>query len=61
MNRVVKIIMERDNLTQEEAQETVDLCKEEIHNAIEDGRWYEVEDIVADYLGLEPDYIMDLL
>ena len=53
MNRVVKILMERDGLSEEEARELIAECIEEI----ELGNMYAMEDI----LGLEDDYIFDIL
>ena len=53
MNKVKRILMERDGLTAEEAE---DLMEETI-DALESGDW----DAMADYLGLEDDYIFDLL
>ena len=62
MNRVVKILMERDGLTEAEAKAQVREAREEMYEAIADGYGTEdVEDIFSDYLGLEPDYIFDVL
>lgn len=59
MNKVVKILMKRDNLTKQEAEDQV----QEVRNMIEDCAFdpEECEQIVMDELGLEPDYIMDIL
>lgn len=57
MNLVVKILMERDNITEQEAIDLVRETKEELmNNPCSDGA-----DIIMDNLGLEPDYIMDIL
>ena len=62
MNRVVKILMERDGLTEEEAVEQVKEVREEMLDAIHAGEDTQyVEDLFSDYLGLEPDYIFDVL
>ena len=53
MNRVVKILMERDNLTEEEAKELVDECREALSNGDTEA--------ICDYLGLEDDYIFDII
>ena len=53
MNRVVKILMERDNLTEEEAKELVDECREALSNGDTEA--------IQDYLGLEDDYIFDII
>ena len=59
MNKVVKILMERDGLTKEEATdllyEVQDMMKECDYEP------FECEDIMSSELGLEPDYIMDIL
>lgn len=52
-NRIKKILMERDDLTPQEADE---LMADTIE-ALESGDW----DAMGDYLGLEDDYIFDLL
>nr|DAV07175.1 MAG TPA: hypothetical protein [Caudoviricetes sp.] len=57
MNPVVKILMERDNMTEQGAIDLVRKTKEELMNRpCSDGA-----DIIMDNLGLEPDYIMDIL
>jgi hypothetical protein len=57
MNLVVKILMERGNMTEQEAIDLVRETKEELMNSpCSDGA-----DIIMDNLGLEPDYIMDIL
>ncbi len=56
-NRVIRILMERDGLTRAEAQERLDEVREMLYGA---DAW-EAEDILADELGLEMDYIFDIL
>ena len=56
-NEVVRILMERDGLTRAEAEERLD----EVREMISDADVWEVEDIIADELGLEMDYIFDIL
>ena len=57
MNPVVKILMERDGMTEQEA---IDLVKETKEELLCNGSCY-VDDIIMGNLGLEPDYIMDIL
>lgn len=57
MNTIVEILMERDGMSQDEAQELVDKTREEVLTSDS----FDVDDIMADMLGLEPDYIFDLL
>lgn len=61
MNRVVNILMKRDGYDEEEATELVRECRAEMLDAIESGDYDLAEDILACDLGLEPDYIFDIL
>lgn len=55
MNNVVKILMERDNLSLAEAEAAVNEAKQ----AVLDGE--NPEEVLEDHFGLEPDYIYDLI
>lgn len=59
MNKVVEILMQRDNLTQQEAENRV----LEVKQMMEDCNYdpMECDDIMGDELGLEMDYIEDIL
>lgn len=57
MNPVVKILMERDGMTDQEAINLVRETKEELMNS----RCSDGADIIMENLSLEPDYIMDIL
>ena len=57
MNEIVEILMRRDDISQLEAENLVEECREEIFSAAARGSYQECEDIVASYLGLEPDYL----
>ena len=57
MNPVVKILMERDGMTEQEAIDLVRETKEELMNS----QCYDGTDIIMENLGLELDYIMDIL
>lgn len=61
MNEIVEILMRRDGISQLEAENLVEECKEELWEASARGSYQECEDIVASYLGLEPDYLEFLL
>ena len=61
MNRIVEILMNRDGLTQAEAEDQLHEVSEMVDEAVSDGRFEDVEDILACELGLEMDYIMDLI
>ena len=57
-----KVLMNRDNMTKEEAHEERQNASEMLFDMLEDGAGYEEgEDAVMCEYGLEMDYIMDLL
>ena len=61
-DRIVAILMERDELTEEESREQVEDAVEAINDILENGGSYEeAEDVLLEDLGLEMDYIFDLL
>lgn len=57
MQNVINILMNRDGMTRDEARELVIETREMLLSA----DVWEADEIVADQLGLEPDYIMDIL
>lgn len=54
---IINLISRRDNISYIEAMNIVNECMEEMESAVMRGNWQEAEDIVASYLGLEPDYL----
>lgn len=59
MNKIINILMRRDGLSYEEAKNLFFETQEEIDIALREGRNLEdVEYIIEDYLGLEPDYVI---
>ena len=58
MNRVVEILMNRDEIDQETAEALVRETRDEIFSL---DNPLEADDIIADYLGLEPGYLEDIL
>lgn len=63
MNKeLVKLIAKRDSISENEAYEICEQCRHDILHAIDKNCGIEeVEDILMDWLGLEPDYLMDLM
>lgn len=61
MKKIVDILKERDGVTEEEAQQTLNIVRAEVEEAIEVGDYELVEEIVASELGLEMDYIDEIL
>ena len=60
-NNLVELLMRRDHLTREEAIEMLFTGKEDLERAVSDGNYSDVDDIIMDDLGLEPDYLFDIL
>jgi len=61
MNQVIKVLMERDDMTRSEAEERVAEVRELLEDAVNAGSYIQAENILADELGLEIDYIFDLI
>ncbi|MBP5424041.1 MAG: hypothetical protein J6Y78_16535 [Paludibacteraceae bacterium] len=60
-NRVIKILMDRDDMTKAEAIKYFNDVRADIQDAIRFGDANLVEALMADNLGLEMDYIFDIL
>lgn len=60
MKPLKETLMERDGLSDEEAQELIDECTAEMKASISRGEPEEAEEIFNDYTSLEPDYIFEL-
>ena len=59
MESIKKILMNRDGMTENEALDLIDDCKEDLNQRLEDG---EIPmDICSEWFGLEPDYIDELI
>ena len=61
VKRVVNILMSRDGLSKEDAIEEIKIFREDAQEAIDNGDFDEVEEMLMNDLGLEPDYIFDLI
>ena len=60
-NRVVQILMDRDNMTEAEAIRLVEGTRSELEDAMYGTSLTDVEDIIMLNLGLEPDYLFDII
>ena len=59
---VAQILVTRDQISMEEAMARVKECSRRLNEeAVADGDYELAIDIIAEELGLEPDYMMDLL
>lgn len=61
MNKIKSILMSRDDTSSEEADDLIEEARNEMHRLIEAGDFTAAEDICADYFGLEPDFLEELL
>lgn len=63
MNKeLIELIAKRDGISENEAYEICEQCRRDILHAIDKNyNIEEVEDILMDWLGVEPDYLMDLM
>lgn len=53
-SELCQVLMRRDNLTQQDAEEFIQTMKEEVL------RGADPEEVLYDYAGLEPDFIFDI-
>jgi len=61
MDNIKDILMRRDGITEEEANELIKDAKEQLQEYLDEGNTEAAYEICSDYFGLEPDYIMELL
>lgn len=58
---LIKILMDRDGMTEEEATDLINEAREALMNYLDEGDLLAADDICQEYFGLEPDYIEDLM
>ena len=58
---IVRVLMERDGLNEDEAKALVNEAREALYEYINDGDLVGAEDVCEEFFGLEPDYVMELL
>lgn len=61
MKSVKQVLMDRDDMLEEDAEDLIESVREEINFAMECGDYSLVEDIMLGDLGLEMDYIFEFL
>lgn len=57
LEELATMMANRDNISYEEAMSVIKDCAIEMEHAFYTGSLDEAEDILKDYLGLEPDYL----
>lgn len=59
MNAIVDILVKRDGISRKEAEAVVENIRERILSGEIDV--FDIDDVMMNELGLEPDYILDLI
>ena len=59
MSSIKKILMDRDGLTEAEAEDLITQAREDMMERLGEGEM--PDDICEEWFGLEPDYIMELM
>lgn len=61
LNPIIVILMKRDNMTITQAINYFLMACEEWEEICDEASYDDAEDFIADWFGLEPDYLMDFL
>lgn len=62
MQTVKEVLISRDGLTCDEADDLINEAREEIADIIDEGGTLDqLEQVISDYFSLEPDYLIELL
>lgn len=60
MEGIKEVLIRRDGLTEEAADDLIQEAKWQLADYIEEGDLTSAEEICAEYFGLEPDYLVEL-
>ena len=61
MNKIAKVLMKRDGMTYEEADNLIDEAREALQNYLDEGDSFGAENVCKEFFGLEPDYLDELI
>ena len=61
METIKQVLMRRDNMSSDEANDLIDEAKEMLQEYLANDDFMAAEDICAEYFGLEPDYLDELM
>jgi len=61
MKSIKDVLMQRDNLSDKEAEELVQQARDQMHWYLQHGDMDSAYHICEEYFGLEPDYLMQLM
>ena len=57
-NELATLLMRRDNLTIEDAHAIIEDFQMTVDDALDSGNYHDLDDLIQDELGLEPDYLI---
>ena len=61
MSELKRVLMERDGISESEADSLIQEASSAFYEYLDNGDLMEAEDVLSDFFGLEPDYIMDIM
>jgi hypothetical protein len=61
MESIKEVLMRRDKMSEEEAEDLISEARETLQSYLDEGDISSAEDICAEYFGLEQDYIEELI
>ena len=61
MSKIKQILMKRDGMTSEGANNLIDEAKEALQNYLDEGDSFGAEHVCEEFFGLEPDYLDELI
>ena len=61
MSDLKLVLMKRDEITSDEADDLINAAREELFELIDQGETEKAENICENHFGLEADYVMDLM
>jgi hypothetical protein len=61
MESVKEVLMRRDEMSSDDADDLIEEFKVELNRCVEEGSLEEAYELIGDYFGLEPDYLDEFL
>lgn len=61
LKSIKQVLMERDKISSEEADDIINDLKERVREIAEDGCYSQLEDFMMEEVGLEPDYLDEIM
>ena len=61
MSKIKQVLMKRDGMTYEEADNLIDEAKEALQNYLDEGDFFGADHVCEEFFGLEPDYLDELI